>query len=160
MNQSIVIRNYRPDDVSAVVEFCRELLRLEITFFDRMLHPDAIGPWYVEKLLADCETLDGNLLVAENEGELLGYATIFTNVQSDNVDEESYTHAYLGHLLVAEYARGRGIGRLLITECEARARDTGCKWMRISVLADNTDAHSLYNSLGYADHLTTVEKLL
>ena len=104
-----------------------------------------MGPWYIDLLKKQCPEDDGTILIAEEDGKALGYATILTNVVEDGTgDEIAYTYAYVGDLVVAKAARGRGIGKLLLDECERHARAAGRDELRITVLATNEGAHELY----------------
>ena len=44
---------------------------------------------------------------------------------------------------------GRGIGRALVTACEAKARTEGCRRLVLSVIAHNVAAARLYEHLGF-----------
>lgn len=52
-------------------------------------------------------------------------------------------------LAVHPQARGGGAGTALISRCEQRARQTGATRMVLSSLPEMTDAHRLYERLGY-----------
>ena len=83
------------------------------------------------------------------------------NVVEDGTgDEVAYTYAYVGDLVVAETARGRGIGQRLLDECERRARAAGRDEMRVSVLARNEGAHQVYRRFGFDDLLIDMRKML
>ncbi|NNC64790.1 MAG: GNAT family N-acetyltransferase [Gammaproteobacteria bacterium] len=47
--------------------------------------------------------------------------------------------------------RGRGIGRALLKEVEARARDCGCCKLTLEVQDDNLTARGLYENFGFGD---------
>lgn len=54
------------------------------------------------------------------------------------------------HLLVVDPdARGQGFGRRLLEACIRRARDEGCRGMRLDVVATNLAAISLYEREGF-----------
>ena len=71
-----------------------------------------------------------------------------------------YRFAYVGDLVVAERARGTGIGRALLAECERRAREAGVRWLRIGVIASNQRALRLYREFGFRDGHVLLEKVL
>jgi ribosomal protein S18 acetylase RimI-like enzyme len=62
--------------------------------------------------------------------------------------------------VVAKEARRRGIGRLLLEDCERRARAAGRDDMRITLLARNEEAHDLYRAFGFDDLLIDMRKVL
>lgn len=155
---TIEIRDYRADDRDAVVALARDLQAHERAVYDRMLPPQAIGPDYVEALLADCRKYGGRIIVAESAGALVGYAVVQTTVGDESIDEVTYTYAYVADLVVTERLRGAGLGRRLLTACEDIAVKAGARWLRISALAANQQARFLYHRFGFADHLITLEK--
>ena len=55
-------------------------------------------------------------------------------------------------LAVTRDSRGRGIGRMLLQEAEARARKLGCCKLTLEVLGGNDNAQRLYRSCGYAPY--------
>lgn len=158
----ITIRPYENCDLAALVGLARALQANEIDLFDRMKSVEAIGPWYVEALLAAVAKADGAILVAhEAGGAILGYAALRARISTEDVyDEEVYLFANIDDLCVAPEARGRGVGTRLIEACEDLARARGVRHLRISVLARNDRAHRLYLAAGFDDHLLTMEKAL
>ena len=48
-------------------------------------------------------------------------------------------------------ARGRGIGRALLTHLLAAAREAGCEVIHLDVRSDNTAAHGLYAAHGFTE---------
>jgi len=94
-------------------------------------------------------------MVADKDGELLGYAAIFAMVSHNEIDEIPYTYGEISHLAVKASARGAGVGKLLLTECERTSRVAGQKWLRLNVFARNKDARAVYERFGFRDHLDT-----
>jgi ribosomal protein S18 acetylase RimI-like enzyme len=158
---AVTIRTYRDDDLIQLLEIARELQGFELALHDRMMPVEDIGNWYVEALQARCTAEKGEILVAEQDATLLGYATIFTEVaQSGEIDEVPYLYAEISHVAVRASSRGAGVGKLLMAECEKQARSAGRAWIRINVLANNPAARGLYEQLGFHDHLIVMEKPL
>lgn len=56
---------------------------------------------------------------------------------------------YLAELYVVPGARGRGLGRVLLRACLARARERGCDWIDLSTSEDDVAARHLYESEGF-----------
>ena len=161
MDSKPSVRPYRADDLDQIVEIVRDLQRHEGALYDRALPPEAIGGWYVENQLRECAAANGVLLIAELDGAVAGYASLLAEVSSaGDHDEIDYLYAYVQDLGVAQALRGRGIGTALLAACEERARRAGRKWLRISVLAANADADRLYRRLGFAPHISMLEKAL
>lgn len=100
------------------------------------------------------ETLAGDLfgpvpwfhaLVAEEEG-LVGYAALLPLARLQHGERGLDLH----HLYVDVAARGKGIGKALLTACEEMARAMGCSYLIIGTHADNLAAQEFYQAQGYA----------
>jgi ribosomal protein S18 acetylase RimI-like enzyme len=161
MAHSLLIRPYELRDELEVVMLARELQAHEARIFDRMTPPREIGSWYVTRILHDARGSGGDLLVAEHNGRVLGYATLLVGQSSEPaMDEVLYTFAYVGDLVVAPAVRGQGIGKALLAECERLARAAGEKWLRITVVSRNLRAVSLYRQVGFDSQFTKMDKQL
>jgi ribosomal protein S18 acetylase RimI-like enzyme len=155
------VRDYHESDREQFLSIVCDLQAFEIELYDRMLPVEEIGDWYIATLNERCAAEKGSILVAERDGELVGYATIFAHVeQKGEFDEIPFAYGCISHIAVRPTARGLGVGKALMAECEARARAAGRQWLRIAVLADNVDARAIYERLGFRDHLITMEKSL
>ena len=66
----------------------------------------------------------------------IGYARLVT---------DTATYAWLADVWVAQEARGRGVGRLLVERCLERCREWGVR----RVMLATKDAHGLYASYGF-----------
>ncbi|QIG51617.1 GNAT family N-acetyltransferase [Nordella sp. HKS 07] len=155
------IREYRESDQDRLLALIRELQAHEVVLYDRMKPESEMGIWYIDFLKKQCAEDEGVILIAEENGLALGYAVILTRAVEDGAgDEVAYDYAYIVDLVVAREARRRGIGRLLLAECERRAGEAGREDLRITVLAANRGAHELYRSLGFDDLLVDMRKRL
>ena len=80
--------------------------------------------------------------VAEGSGQtLLGYVIVLFSRAS--------AHARIYSIAVAPEARGRGLGRKLLTAAEVQSEQAGCISVRLEVRQDNDVAIGLYTSCGY-----------
>ena len=157
----IEIREYRENDEASLVALIRELQASEVVLYDRMKPVAQMGVWYIDLLKKKCAEDEGVILIAEENGAALGYAVILTRSVEDGAgDEVAYDYAYIIDLVVAKQARRRGIGKLLLADCERRAREAGRDDLRITVLAANQGAHDLYRALGFDDLLINMRKAL
>jgi ribosomal protein S18 acetylase RimI-like enzyme len=155
----ILIRDYGAGDSAAVVDLIRQLQAHERGLYGRMKPPGEMGPWYIEKLLEACAAHRGRLLVAEEDGRILGYACVLTALSSETeLDEVAYRYASIEDLVVACDHRRRGLGSRLLKACEDIARAEGAPWLRISVLADNATAIRAYGKFGFKDLFLQMEK--
>jgi len=155
------VRPYQKRDLPTLLALARELQAHEAEIYDRMKSPADIGPWYFENFIARCAKEAGFILVAEEGREILGYAIVLTAVEEDGSDDEiAYTFAHIADLVVTRMARGKGIGKLLLEECERLARAAGRDLLNIGVLAQNPRARHVYEAFGFADHHITMSKKL
>jgi GNAT superfamily N-acetyltransferase len=144
-----------------VVSLVQELQDHEAALYDRMSPSQDIGSWYVSRMLRDARSSGGEVLVAEHGDDIVGYASLLVGQSSDSaMDEVRYTYAYIGDLIVTRSARGLGIGKALLLECERLARAAGEKWLRVTVLSRNSGAREAYRRAGFEGLLIEMEKPL
>ncbi|MGY2291714.1 GNAT family N-acetyltransferase/peptidase C39 family protein [Pseudomonas sp. SDO528_S397] len=84
---------------------------------------------------------NGQLLVAEKEATLLGYALVLFH--------RGTSLARLYSIAIAEHARGMGLGKQLLARIEACALEHDCAYLRLEVRTDNPAAIALYEHNGY-----------
>jgi ribosomal protein S18 acetylase RimI-like enzyme len=96
----------------------------------------------LKMILSDSEQA---VYVAETGlGTVCGFVSVFIvyTVQSEPFAE-------LGGLVVDENHRGQGIGTALIAETEKWAKQRGFSTLRLRSRSTRTDAHRLYDQLGF-----------
>ena len=120
-----------------------------------------MGPWYVADLLAQCAKDEGSILIAEREGEVVGYAVVYVGLfVTGDRDEIDHRYARIGDLCVKDGCRGAGVGQALIAACEARTRAAGVKLLTIRHDPKNTRPAGLYQRLGFEPVQIVREKRL
>jgi len=119
----------------------------------------AIVDAYVKYLDIQCGTHDGCIMVADREGELVGFGCVVASTQGESPDDPS-TFAWLHDIFVKAEYRRRGIATLLIAGAEAFARAHGARILRLGVLAENESARSLYRKSGFRDYVRVLTKSL
>ena len=161
MPAPVTIREYRDQDEEALVGLLQELQRHEGRFNPHYKPADAIGAWYVDLLKRNCAAFDGVILMALDGSAYAGMAVLFTRMAESGDEEElAHVYAHVSELVVARAARGRGIGRALLAECEARARFAGRMELTLAVFPGNTAARKLYGSAGFYDFKIRQKKIL
>lgn len=83
--------------------------------------------------------------VATHDPHVVGLAT----VHSFPLMHAAVPVALLTSLVVAESARGQGVGRRLVDAAEAWARKTGCARIIVTTAEHRSGAHVFYQSLGW-----------
>lgn len=123
----VMIRVAVPDDLEA-------LLALELSCFPG----DRLSARQFRRFI---KSDTSRTLIAEQDGQLLGYALVLFHHR---------THlARLYSLAVAGAQRGQGIGHQLLAACEAAAVELGYLTLRLEVRQDNDEAKRLYLKQGY-----------
>lgn len=133
--------------------------------FERKLDPrmprgERIADAYLDLMLRRCREFDGVVLLAEIDRAVVGFVTIWRRYRSGEPDDDPGEHGFLSDLFVSATHRGSGIGRALLRAAEARAREAGAPGIRISVMAANRGARSLYLAEGFEEYAITLEKPL
>ncbi|MHC0035542.1 GNAT family N-acetyltransferase [Pseudoneobacillus sp. C159] len=86
----------------------------------------------------------GQQFVAEREGVLLGFATLYFTFSTLQVKKA----AILNDLFVAEMGRGEKIGERLFQHCLSYIRENQFAYMTWETAKDNHIAQSLYHKMG------------
>jgi len=111
---------------------------------DAVFTPDA---WSRDSMRTELSLRDGYYLVAFPVGQqdqIDAYAGLFAPQGAPSADVQT--------IAVAEHARRGGLGRVLMTQLIAEARQRGAEEVFLEVRADNDGAQNLYDSLGF-EHL-------
>ncbi len=132
----IEVREYQPGDVPAMIAIWNEVVEDGIAFpQEEPLDLDGGTAFFAEQSCCG---------VALEAGEVLGLYILHPN----NVGR-------CGHIANASYAvassaRGRSVGRALVTDCLAQGRAHGFRVLQFNaVVASNAPARHLYESLGF-----------
>ena len=99
----------------------------------------------VRRLRAMAEHTQARAFVAlDGNGRIQGWVHVYGryHLESDRTAE-------IGGLVVAAESRGQGIGRALMGEAEAWARERGYGQVRLGSNVLRDDAHRFYQHLGY-----------
>jgi len=89
----------------------------------------------------------GAAYVADANGDLLGVIA----VQVCPFFEHEGAWGRITALVVADRARGRGVGSRLVAAAESFAASHGCLRMEVTSADRRTDAHRFYQRRGYTD---------
>ena len=106
---------------------------------DREYFPDTA--WPAEQFRAEISGKTRNFLIAESEGEIIGYASAFLPSAGGVAD--------LMTIAVHPDFRRQGIAHHLIAELENWAAELGADSMMLEVDINNENAIALYTKLGY-----------
>lgn len=87
----------------------------------------------------------GDLLVAEQNGELVGYVVITWGWGIESGGAE----ALVDEMFVSEKVRNQGVGTLLMTSAISRAQQREVKVVFLETESDNPESRALYERLGF-----------
>ncbi|WBX85256.1 GNAT family N-acetyltransferase [Sphingosinicella microcystinivorans] len=135
---TLSIRPATPADLPLIAQFIRglaeyEKLAHEVRFDEAKLGETLFGPRpYAE------------VLIAEDDGAPVGFALFFHNFSTF----EGRPGIYLEDLFVVPEARGKGVGKALLSRLAALAIERDCARLEWWVLDWNTPAIDFYRALG------------
>src|SRR6476661_3977475 len=127
----LAIRDVRPKDVEALVALIAAL-GYEVSAAD------------LRQRLAVLKKAGQHVLVADRGGAI-GVLTTSTM----HVLHRPRPVGRISMMVVAETARGQGIGAALVAEAEARLKAAGCGLVEVTSNAKRLRAHAFYERLGY-----------
>ncbi len=135
----VTIRLMTPDDRGRVLAFARALPQHDLMFLRRdITQEDALDAWITEIDIGEATTV----LAVEGD-DVLGYATVHRSLIPWS------THVAELRVLVAERARGMGLGRVLTQEAFNLALGEGLEKMIAQMTLDQKGAISTFESLGF-----------
>ena len=135
------IRPARDSDLTSVATIYDHEVMTGISTFDLVPPPRA----YWESRLASTEQGD-HLLVAEVDGEVLGYA-----YSSSYRPRPAYARTRETSVYLAEGARGRGLGRSLYDDLLLRVRADGVHTVVALVALPNDPSLALHRACGFTE---------
>ena len=91
---------------------------------------------------------DSTFFIAENDGEMIGYAKLKANSPEDCVSDKKPIE--LCRLYVAHEFQGAGIAQKLMNECFLEARRENFQTMWLGVWEFNFRAQKFYEKLGFS----------
>lgn len=127
----LAIRDARPKDADALVALI-VALGYDVSAAD------------LRKRLALLKKAGGGILVADRGGVIGLLTTAITQVL-----HRPRPVGRISLLVVAEAARGEGVGSALVAEAEARLKAAGCGLIEVTSNVKRLRAHAFYEHLGY-----------
>ncbi|HEY3165312.1 MAG TPA: GNAT family N-acetyltransferase [Candidatus Limnocylindrales bacterium] len=103
------------------------------------------GPSDIVERLAGFDTELSRVIVADNDGQVLGFIAVHALPRFEHTDRILRIMA----LVVDAGERGRGIGRLLMEDAERFGREVDAAFAEVTAGHHRPEAHHLYEELGY-----------
>lgn len=130
------IRPVRPGDAVVVAELLGQLG-----------YPQDDAAATAARIRAWAEDPAGAAYAADADGDVLGLVAVHVCP----FFERSGAWGRIVALVVADHARGQGIGASLVAAAEAFAATQGCVRMEVTSNVRRQEAHEFYRRLGYVD---------
>jgi GNAT superfamily N-acetyltransferase len=145
----VQIRKATPQDWPAVAALLAELGRPDVRGTDAETESRRLYEEYLHRS-------DAIALVAEENARVVG----FLDMEFRRWLNFTSPQAWIPDLVVADSARGRGIGGVLLTKAEQVARGRGCWSMALESATWRERAHAFYRSHGWEESGRAFTKLL
>jgi ribosomal protein S18 acetylase RimI-like enzyme len=152
----VTIREAAPGDVGAIAEIYRDGARISADLDPALFRvpAEAEARASIDRGIGD-DSVSILVAVSQDAGECLGYAIVvvdFPQMRTGTFRPARY--AFIDDIVVAELARGQGVGTALLRAAEALARDHGAEGVALDTQPDNTRALRFYREhIGYRDVL-------
>ncbi|HLF78568.1 MAG TPA: GNAT family N-acetyltransferase [Dehalococcoidia bacterium] len=92
---------------------------------------------------------DGQILVAERDGEIIGSVTFYPDASKSGQGDWPAGSAGILRLAVLPSHRGGGLGRALVEECMRRAQDLGVPSVALHTTEWMAVARPMYERIGF-----------
>ncbi|MDU0076773.1 MULTISPECIES: GNAT family N-acetyltransferase [Bacillus] len=134
----MIIRSAEPYDVKQLTD----LMYLYIVDFYKRPKPPIEKIHHLIEMLF--EKNRGIQFVAEQDGELVGFATLYFSFSTTKADKITV----MNDLFVIEKARGTGAAKELFKSCERFTKENGYAHMSWITASDNYRAQKFYEKMG------------
>ena len=134
------IRRAVPEDIPALAQIARNSHTQTRFYFDGQFPRDRCDALYSTWIEKSCRGYAKAVLVAECDGKPAGYITGNWNGQSGQI----------GLLAVADWARGRGLGRTLVRSALQLFRELDIRTVKVVTQGRNIQSQRLYAQCGFS----------
>lgn len=117
---------------------------------------------YYKKTINEVYNNNGKIFLAKEDDKIWGLIAGFVTPYNkfDKLDYKCPKKATISELIVSKHARGRHIGKSLLTFAENYFKKNGCKYIALDVFAYNINAEKFYNCNGYESRMIQLFKKL
>jgi ribosomal protein S18 acetylase RimI-like enzyme len=144
----VQVRAARPKDLPAVSRLAAELVRLHHRLDPpRFMLIEPIEDGYQWFFSREIKRKGALILVAEDEGKIIGYA--YATLEARNWNDLLDACGKLNDIYVDPAARRHGVGRALATETLAQLRARGAPRVVLLSAWQNPEAHKFFEGLGF-----------
>ena len=153
MQNTILIRDAKKEDLPTLLLFEQEIIRAERPFDNSLKEGDDVHYYDLEMMLTQP---DVKIAIAEVDGNVV--ASGYARIEEAKPYLKHRQHAYLGFMYVAPEHRRQGINQLIIEYLSTFAKTKGITELRLDVFAGNEKAVGAYEKAGFRKLLIEMEK--
>ncbi len=152
---NLLIRSATPQDHRFIETLGKRTLIDSVSPLRRPSPADVLGKF--DRLLEIVEGREHLALIAEVDGESVGFLLMITSLPDEVTGDDQ---SFIAYMAVARERRGGGIGAALLRTAEDEARASGMPYMTLMVTEENATARALYERAGYRTERRLLCKML
>ncbi len=156
-SMNILIRPYQDLDENSVRKLIQELKEHENKLDNDLKTNHEAQEATFKEIITPLNEDRGEIYVAELDNQIIGFIAF-------NIDIKNYIQmfnkipvVFISDIIVTKDFRNKGIGKLLLTKAQEFARQHNIKYLKLTVLSNNT-ATKLYKDIGFNDYEITMLK--
>lgn len=143
-----MIRFARKEDYEAINALRAPVCALHSNGYPALFKP-VFAKDHQERVLKMMEDPEQDVLVAEENGQLLGFAMVEYIKREETNSMYAVHEAHIVEIGVDETSQGKGIGTALIQAVKDAAKVRGCRSVQLDVWEFNKSALRFYEKLGF-----------
>ena len=137
------IRQANLNDIEILLEFEQRLVDYERNLTSH-IKEGHINYYNIESLI---KRSDATVLVAENNGEIIGSG--YALIKSNKTYKTPEKYVYLGFMYVKEKYRGEGVNKRIINQLIEWGKNNGYYIFKLDVYSKNSSAINAYEKAGF-----------
>ena len=154
-DRTVTIRRAERRDLDALGTLGASLMRVHYAFDERRFMPPGANPETGYARFLESQMADATMLVlvaeragpADSSGDIVGY--VYAGIEPASFKELRERAGYVHDLLVADGARGAGVGPKLLEAAVAWLREQGMPRVLLWTAARNEHARRLFEAHGF-----------
>lgn len=154
-----MIRFARKEDYEAINALRAPVCALHSNGYPALFKP-VFAKDHQERVLKMMEDPEQDVLVAEENGQLLGFAMVEYIKREETNSIYAVHEAHIVEIGVDETSQGKGIGTALIQAVKDAAKVRGCRSVQLDVWEFNKSALRFYEKLGFVTLRRKMEQVL
>ena len=154
-----MVRFARKEDYEAINALRAPVCALHSNGYPALFKP-VFAKDHQERVLKMMEDPEQDVLVAEENGQLLGFAMVEYIKREETNSMYAVHEAHVVEIGVDETSQGKGIGAALIQAVKDAAKVRGCRSVQLDVWEFNKSALRFYEKLGFVTLRRKMEQVL